>query len=401
MTSRQRVLDALARHNTGAPPVDLGGTESSGLTVGAHRGLRRHLGMPLEPPRVMEVMQMVVLLEDDLLERFGIDTVCLIPQPVHWRPFTMPDGSPCLVPEGFAPVEHDDGFVVHGGDGEAVARMPSGGFYFEPVNPPLADLDGPRELDNHLDTIHRFDWPSFCDESLTTFTRRACALHASGRAVVANLQCHLLAAGQILRGFERFMMDLVLDPILAEALLERLLEGYLGRCRRVLEAAGPHIDVVLLNDDLGTQAGPMLSPELYRRLVKPRQARLVDLVKRTFGKPVLFHSCGSVRAFLGDLVDIGIDAINPVQVSAAGMEAEMLVEQFGRHVSFWGGCCDTQRVLPRQSPEQVREHVQRQVDTLNRHGGLVCTQVHNVQPDVQPENVQAMLESFTSGANRP
>jgi uroporphyrinogen decarboxylase len=212
--------------------------------------------------------------------------------------------------------------------------------------------------------------------------------------VVANLQLHLLAAGQILRGYETFMMDLVASKPLAHALLERLTESYMKRCDGYFAEARGHVDVVLLNDDLGTQAGPMLSLDCYREMIWPYQRRLFAHVKQRSGAFLLFHSCGSVARFIPSLIEAGVDALNPVQVSAAEMDTAKLKSRFGRDIAFWGGGCDTQGVLARGSARRIREEVSRRVEELSPAGGFVFTQVHNIQPDVPPANVVEMLEAF-------
>jgi uroporphyrinogen decarboxylase len=151
--------------------------------------------------------------------------------------------------------------------------------------------------------------------------------------------------------------------------------------------------VVLVNDDLGTQGGPMLSPDTYRATVKPYHARLYDYIKRKTGKPLLMHSCGSIARLIPDLIDMGVDAINPVQVSAADMDSAVLKRRYGDRLAFWGGGCDTQRVLGSGTPDQVRREVMRRIRDLAPGGGFVFTQVHNVQPNVPPASIEAMLEA--------
>jgi uroporphyrinogen decarboxylase len=154
------------------------------------------------------------------------------------------------------------------------------------------------------------------------------------------------------------------------------------------------VDVVLFNDDLGTQQGPILRPSLYREMVKPYQKSLFSCAKSHFGKPILFHSCGAVREFIPDLIEIGVDALNPVQISAVGMDATGLKHDFGKSICFWGGGVDTQTVLNGGTPSQVADAVKRQVDILAPGGGFVFCQVHNIQPDVPPENILAMYEAL-------
>ena len=395
MTSRQRILDTLAHRTPDRVPLDLGGTESSGLTGIAYHRLREGLGLPARAPKMFDVYQQVCLIDDDLREALGIDTVALHLQPREWKPATLPDGSPCEIPAGWAPVLQDDGSqIVTDGDGHVTARMPAGGFYFEPSYAPLAGVAEPLEFDEFYTAIETFDWPGFADESIDELVARAEMLHATGAAVVFNLQTHLVAGGQMLRGYEQFMMDLLAEPELAHGLLDRLTAAYISRVTLLLLRLAPFIDIVLVNDDLGTQAGPMMSLATYREMLLPYQRQLFRHIKRCCDAPLLLHSCGSVVAFLPDLIDAGIDAINPVQVSAAGMDPRELKAAFGDQLTFWGGGCDTQHILAGGSPADVADEVARRIEAFAPGGGFVFTQVHNIQPDVPAENMLAMFDSF-------
>ena len=395
MTSRERVVAALRHREPDRVPLDLGGTESSGITGIAYNRLRAHLGLPPGWTRVFDTGQQIAKAEDDLREALGIDTAPLLIEPRRWRPCTLPDGSPCQIPERWCPEPEAGGWVVRDERGVVRARMPEGGLYFEPTNPPLADVAEPSQLDEHAETIKSFDWPSYADESLDDIAARAERLHTeTDCAIVGNLMCHFLAAGQMLRGYEQFLIDLLADKPLAHALLERLAEAYARRAEAYLDRVGDFIQIVLFNDDLGTQNGPMLSPECYREMIFPYQKRLFGLIKRK--RPelfILFHSCGSVRRFIPSLIEAGVDALNPVQVSAAGMDTAELKREFGRDIAFWGGGCDTQHILNHGSLPQIEDEVKRRIDDLAPGGGFVFTQVHNIQPDVPPENVLAMLDA--------
>jgi uroporphyrinogen decarboxylase len=392
MTDRERVLAALSHREPDRIPIDLGGTESSGLTAAAYNSLKRHLGLP-EGGRVFEPFQHVVLVEDEIKERFGIATYPLIFEPRRWRPACLPDGSPCEVPEGWRTVTLPDGSEeAVDASGAAIGRRAGSGFHFDPVNPPMAGVESIGDIPKHRDVIHSFDAPFFADESIEELTARAGRLRdASGRAAILNFQSHILAAGQLLRGFESFMSDLLLNTKLAEALLTELVDGYCERANALFPALNGLVDVILVNDDLGTQAGPMLSPKVYRARIKPHQRRLFSHLKSISGLPLLLHSCGSVRWAIPDLIEVGIDALNPVQVSAAEMDTAALKRDLGREIAFWGGGCDTQHVLNRGTPAEVREEVKRRIGDLAPGGGFVFCQVHNIQPEVPPENIVAML----------
>jgi uroporphyrinogen decarboxylase len=180
---------------------------------------------------------------------------------------------------------------------------------------------------------------------------------------------------------------------MAQTLMEMVLEMQLVKMERYLDEVGEYIDVVCVGDDFAGQQAPLISPALFRASIKPYLKRYFELIKRKTSAPLHLHSCGAVRDLLSDLIDIGVDIINPVQVSAAGMDPAVLKKKFGKSLSFWGGI-DTQRILPYGTPEDVRNEVTRISRILGKGGGYVLNPVHNVQPDVPPQNILAMYETF-------
>ncbi|MGC8828083.1 MAG: uroporphyrinogen decarboxylase family protein, partial [Anaerolineae bacterium] len=177
----------------------------------------------------------------------------------------------------------------------------------------------------------------------------------------------------------------------ALALLEKVAQIQFRRLERFLQEVGPYIDVVMVSDDMGIQTGPLLSPELYRTMVKPFHRRYMELIRRWTDAKIVVHACGSIVDLVEDYIEIGVDALNPMQVSAAGMSPENLKARFAGRMAFWGGI-DTQRLLPRGTPEEVRAAVRRTIDVMNHSGGYVLAAVHNIQDDVPPENIWAMLD---------
>ncbi|MGD9495203.1 MAG: uroporphyrinogen decarboxylase family protein [Armatimonadota bacterium] len=394
MTSRERIAAALRHEQPDRVPVDLGASESSGIMGVAYNRLKRHLGLGGRT-RIYDLSQMIAKVEEPVLDLIGADALPLLIEPRRWKAWTLQDGSPCEIAQGLEIVEHEGGWAVLREDGTPAARCPAGGWYFDPVNPPLADAERPSDIEAGIEHLERFDWPAYNDESYDDLAAKARCLHEeTDRCVVGNLWVHVFAAGQILRGFENFMVDLVSNKPLAHHLMGRLVDCYARRVERYVEAVGKRVDIIQVNDDLGTQTGPQLSPALYREMVKPYHARLWGLIKQLSGKPLLLHSCGSIYALLPDLIEIGVDAINPVQVSAANMDGALLKREFGRDLTFWGGGCDTQRVLGRGTPDEVRAEVRRRLDQFADGGGFVFCQVHNIQHDVPPENIIAMYEAL-------
>ena len=174
------------------------------------------------------------------------------------------------------------------------------------------------------------------------------------------------------------------------------MEIHLANLERFLAAVGPYIDMICFGDDLGMQNGPQMSPAMYREFFKPRHARMWRRAKELADVKVMLHCCGGVRPLLDDLIDAGLDAINPVQITCRGMDARELKAEFGRRLTLWGGGCDTRFILSRATPEEVARHVREQVAILSPGGGFVFQQVHNVLADVPPENVIAMFDAVRS-----
>jgi uroporphyrinogen decarboxylase len=195
-----------------------------------------------------------------------------------------------------------------------------------------------------------------------------------------------------LRGMEAFLVDSVSEPRLFMRILERILEIQARKMENYLGAVGEYLDVVSIGDDLGTQNGPLISPEAFRRLIKPYLRDYFQVVRKKSKAKLHLHCCGSISLLLDDLIEIGVDVINPVQITARDMEPEGLKERFGDRLSFWGGI-DTQRILPCAAPEEVANETRRIVEIMSRGGGYVVNPVHNIQWDVPPENVVAMCEA--------
>lgn len=397
MTSRERVITALKHEEPDRVPLDLGGTESSSFTGIAYNNFRKYLKLDPSKTQIYDLYQQISKIDDDIREMFGVDTVPLLMEPRRWKQFPLTDGSSCEIPEKWDPVEKEGDLVVYDKEGNITARMPKQGYYFEPAYFPLAKVENPAQLDEYSEYFETYDRPFFLDESFNEIGARAKALYEDTEyAIVGNFMVHLLAAGQFLRGFDNFLVDLMVNKSLAYGILERLLDAYKKRAEEYTKQVGQYVQVILVNDDLGTQIAPMISLECYREMILPFQKKLFGFIKEHTDAFLLLHSCGSVYQFIPDLIEAGIDALNPVQVTAADMDSKKLKQEFGQYITFWGGGCDTQHVLNSGTPQQVREEVKRRVNDFSPGGGFVFTQVHNIQPDVPPENVVAMYEALSA-----
>lgn len=417
MTSRQKVLAAFEHRETGAVPVDFSAHRSSGISPIAYVRLREHLGLPPRDIRVYDPIQQLAVVDGDVLDRFGIDAIELgrgfAEQPRDWQPWKLPDGSPCAMPAWVKLERQPGAWVMRSASGAVIGRMPDGALYFEQATFPLAesgDLDAlPQAFEECLWTAGTTAAPpgplAAGPDGARRLREGALRLRAStDRAIVGLFGGNLLEAGQFLYRNDNFFVLLAADPARAEAFLDRLVQLHLANLERFLGAVGNSIDIVLFGDDLGMQTGPQISPDMYRRFFKRRHAAMWKRAKELApagrggeaARPpvrVMLHCCGGVRELLPDLIEAGLDAINPVQISCSGMEPAGLKRDFGKDLVFWGGGCDTREVLPHGTPAQVRDHVRRQVEILSRDGGFVFQQVHNIQADVPAANIAAMFDA--------
>jgi uroporphyrinogen decarboxylase len=196
-----------------------------------------------------------------------------------------------------------------------------------------------------------------------------------------------------MRGLDQWFTDTLLQPEFCDALLDQTLKFWMDWFQGFLGEVGDLVDVIMIGDDLAGQTGPLFRPDFYRRVVKPRHKQLVQYIRSRTEAKIWYHTCGSCMGYLPDLLDNGIDIINPVQISAKSMSPLELKSQFGKQLVFWGGAIDAQHVLPSASPEVVREHVRRNLEIWKPGGGYVFNNVHNIQADVPPENVVAFYEA--------
>lgn len=404
MTSRQRVLTALEHRQPDRTPIDFGGHRSSGIAAIAYARLRKTLGLPERPIRVYDPVQQLAIIDEDLLDLFHVDTIELgrgfAQDDACWSDWTLPDGTPCQMPRWALPERHEGQWVLRNARGRIVGRMPPGAIYFEQAYWPFQERDDLERLPEALeDTI----WVSMRsppgplamgpegDQLLAEGARRL--RESTDRAILGLFGGNLLEIGQFLYRNDVFLMLLAGDPGRAHAFLDRLVEMHLANLEKYLGLVGRQIDVIVFGDDLGSQKGPQISPAMYREFFKPRHARMWRRAKELAPVKVMLHCCGGVRPLLDDLIDAGLDAINPVQVSCAGMDARGLKDDFGSRLTFWGGGCDTHRVLACGTPDEVRRHVRQQIDIFSPGGGFVFQQVHNILANVPPENILAMFQA--------
>jgi uroporphyrinogen decarboxylase len=409
MSGRERIRAALNYQPVDRVPVDLSGHRSSGISAIAYARLRKHLGLEARPIRVYDPIQQLAIVDEDILDRFGADAVELgrafARNDDDWSDWTLPDGTPCQMPAWIHPERIDGEWVLRSQSGRLLARMPDGALYFEQVYWPFAD-EANRDFDHIPEAMQESMWTSVASPpgplvdgpggaKLLAEGARNLRL-STDRAIIGLFGGNLLETGQMLFRNDIFLMLLAGEPEQAHAFLERLVEIHMKNLERFLGAVGSSIDVIVFGDDLGMQKGPQISPAMYREFFKPRHRKMWRRAKELADVKVMLHCCGGVRQLLPDLIDAGLDAINPVQISAAGMDLADLKREFRNRITFWGGGCDTQTILPQGSLAEVRDHVRGQAAIFGKEGGFVFQQVHNILANVPPENIVAMFDSLRS-----
>lgn len=395
MNHRERVLTSLRHQEPDRVPIDFGATTASSILGVPYRHLREHVQLPDLPISLRHVGAELAIVDADVLRMFDVDVRSVADQPKEWRSGTLKDGSPAQVPATFLPLKREDGSeVIVDSFGKVEHVRPSSAYTFSRVHSPLAEAETVTDIDKQMRYIESIDSSSYMDKTYEQLADEAKRIRCDcDCALVGDYSGHIFGAAESLRGFDTFLMDLLVNQAFAAALMDRITEVHMERFARYARTVGRHVDVVVFADDLGMQDRPLLRPELYRKMVKPFHQKLFSFVKSVCDAQILLHTDGAIAPFIPDFIEIGVDILNPVQVSADGMDTRELKSQFGREISFWGAGCDSQKTLPFGTPQQVADEVKRRIDDLAPGGGFVFAPVHNIQPGVPPENIVSMFET--------
>ncbi|MCL4415788.1 MAG: hypothetical protein M1308_07800 [Actinobacteria bacterium] len=381
MTSRERVLTAIAHKEPDRIPVDFGGTNCSTIHSIAHRNLMELMGFKHFEEEMYDIIQQVVRPDQRLLKIFGADTYLILP--------------------GFSDdfsleITSDRSYSYLTDEWGAKYRKPHKGFFYDFYSNPLAETT--------QEQFKKFKFPDPRNKGRTK------NLNKQAKNIFENTEYALIMSDGIwgmlqhsalLLGFYRLYETLASDQILITSILDRLLEYEMGYWESVFNEVRGYIQIVHISDDLGGQFGPNINPLTYRKIIKPYHKRLIDFIRKKADVKILFHSCGSIYEFIPDFIDMGIDILNPVQVSAANMDSAKLKKEFGRDITFWGGGIDTQKVLPFGTPEEVREEVKKRIADFAPGGGFVFTTVHNIQANIPAINIRTMFETAMESGNYP
>jgi uroporphyrinogen decarboxylase len=395
MTSRERILLTLKHEEPDRVPIDLGGMRSSGIHAIAYNKLKRYLNCADKSVKIFDLGQQLAVVDDEIRERVTSDVVELKrldggfgTRINSWKQIDLfLDGGEYYVPTDFNPKILADGSFAIEIEGKIVALMPKGGHYFDSRYAPLANASERKEIDIILSNRITGEELDF--------------LEAQAREIKNNSDCAILGSfggnfiemGHTLFGYQEFMERLILNKSFIEYFLSKLEEKYLEEIERYLNRVGKYIDIIVLGDDYGTQEDLQISLEMFRQLFKPHLKALCDFIEERSNVYIFLHSCGAVSKLIPDLIDAGIQILNPVQTSAKGMSPKLLKKKFGKDIVFWGGGCDTQRILPFGTLKEVENDVKKRTDIFAPGGGFVFAAIHNIQQEVSPEKCLRLFDT--------
>ena len=414
MTSRQRLQAAIEHREPDRPPLDLGATTATGMAISTMMNYRRYLGLDEHLLKATEPYQMLGQVEEDLRQAVGADIVAIGTKGTrfgyrneNFKPWTMPDGLEVLVGGGFAVTKDKDGgfFIYPQGDltVRPCGKMPSNGYFFDLISHQEEidedEMDGPADFAN--------DFPLIPDSDLKDLEQQADDLYKNTEYGLlcslpgASLGCAGLVPGAFLketpgiRKVDEWLMAHYLYPEYVHDVYAFQTERAIENLERMYQAMGDRPQVVVISTtDFGTQNAEMISPDMFREFYKPYYKKMNDWVHEHTGWKTFYHSCGSIPNLIPDMIECGVDILNPVQCSARGMDAVFLKEKFGADVTFWGGGVDTQHVLPFGTPEEVGTQAAERLSIFEKGGGYVFTSIHNIVARVPAENVDAFYRAY-------
>lgn len=402
MTSRERVQKAANYQKPDRVPIDLGGLRASGINAAVYNKLKNRMDIHT-PTKIHDSMQILAEVELEVVDRLGIDVVPLDAGTVKWDGQEASEGIEKTLFNGtrvyFPPAtdireEADGSWRMYNSGGAPFAHMPKDGYYFDFIR----TTTGGRPIDpaafKPKDTV--------TDEELETISNRARFLYENTDKAILGWGASISLVGlsailsdNITQGsLDEWLYLLISEKETANEMMGRYVDATISCMKLYSQAVGDRCFAWgVASDDAGTQRVGLISPELFAEMIAPHYRRLCEWVHKNTNWKTLVHSCGSIYHYIPYWIDAGVDILNPIQISAANMEPECLKCEFGGRIIFWGGGCDTQKVLPLGTRGEIVEHVRWNMDIFGRDGGFVFTQVHNIQQNVPVENVEAMLQT--------
>lgn len=378
LNSRERVLTAIGHREPDRVPIDFGGY-CNRIHVEAHKALKNFLGFRGGETKIVNTMEQTVRPDERILKRFGVDIYTIYPIFVKEPEIR----------------ERADGYYLTDEFGCVLKKPKKGGYYFDFVKYPLenANFEDLKEFELP-DPKKLVKWDDMEKEVKSIYEKTNYAVS------LGRITGGVFETSQWLRGMSKFLMDLIVNKKFAKALLNKVFEFDILYLSEALDRVGDYVQLVSESDDLGSESGPLINPKLYREMIKPIHEKIFDFIKRKADVYINFHSCGSVYEFIPDFIETGIDILNPIQVSAKNMDTKKLKEEFGEKLTFIGGF-DTQRVLPHGSTADVKREAKKRIFDSASGGGFIFSTVHNIQPDVPPENIVTMFDTVREYGKYP
>lgn len=372
MTNKERVKLAINHKEPDRVPIDIGSALACDIAMKAYKNLINYLGIEIKDIHFADITAQTARMDEAVFSKLGID----------FRPIRL-----SALPKKAINLNEEDDYYWFQDEWGIRWKMPKvDGFYFDMVSFPLADSN-----------IDNYKWPNPSDPARFEGLEELCSYYENIDAAMVfpeRMGNGFLQMGSYLFGYDRWFLKLAADPLTVEKYLEKYLELKISFWGAVLDRIGNKIDIVCELDDLGTQVSQFISIPMYRKYIKPRLAKLISFIKQKADVKFYYHSCGSMFNFIPELIDVGVDIINPLQYSAKNMNLEQIKKEFGNDLVLWGGGIDTQRILPLGSKQEIKDEVKKNLEILAPGGGYVFATVHNIQADVPPENIVAMLEAF-------
>jgi uroporphyrinogen decarboxylase len=395
MNSRERLLLSINHKQPDKVPVDLGSSTVTGISATAYNNLKKHLNINT-PTRVFDVVQQLANVDMEIIDRFGVDALDInriTTDTDDWYGVELADGSKAEYPNWFRPTQAPDGsWYTTDSDGLILSRMPVGAAFYDQMYYPYEN-GYPENFDHLKDAMKKISWVVHSHASnLNASELREKLVNlkkTSGKALVMSGGAKLLELGFFIRRMDNFLMDLMTDQDKLSEMLDILVDMHLAGLEKKCSSIGDIIDVIRFGDDLGMTSGAFMDMDTFRKLFKPRYKILCDYVKKHSNMKIFLHSCGSVKQYIPDLIEVGFDILNPVQTNCFDMDPVKLKKEFGKDITFWGGGVDTASILNRATTGEVRKDVLNRCEIFSKDGGFVFAPIHNILSEVPPENIVA------------
>lgn len=407
MTPRERVMASVNHQNPDSLPMDLGSNVSAGISGMAYGKLKEYLGITTGHNRIYDVVQQVAQPEIQVLDIIGADVLdvgrVFNTEDSDWYDVALSNGVAAQWPGWFRPRHNKDGsYEYFDCEGTLIAKMPNGGMCFDQQYFPYKE-DYPEnynDLDKEMGKVIwsamvHSPWDHSNEKYFWETLRERCLVlkNSTDRALMITCGCNFFEWGTFLRRMENYLTDIYEEPEQVLALNDQLLERHLKNLENTCKYLDGIVDIVRFGDDLGMNNNMFMSLEKYHTLFKPYHTKINEYVHKHSSMKTFLHSCGSIFPVIGDLAEAGFDILNPVQTSAANMDPAKLKQEYGKDITFWGGGCNTRKILNMGTEKEVYDYCRRMIDIFFQDGGFVFNQEHNILGDVPPQNIMAMYKA--------